>query len=256
MKGKQNMNRYSLILTIFVLCTLRCAGQSNVVYYGTNSNVLDVVFVDTNLSQKAQSAIVADLNICLSEWGKTSELRLRDNEDSVGYLYNADTSPHYPEDIEFPRNIVSNGTASVALQITKELSDAYIKAFAFTNANAKAVKAAYEFVAFVSSTNFPNIPPKRLPDYILDKSRTQKEIIEDAQEIISQLRRQTYYQPSVLGFERIPLGPGIFSNYNLWVRVPEAYLSSYRNEKSWSAFPAIWHRGKWKFCHWPEEYED
>jgi len=237
---------------------MHSAGQSNVVFYGVNANALDVVFADTNLSAKAKSGIVADLNLCLREWGKTSELDLGDYEpDVLGYLYNADTSPHYPEDIEFPRNIVSNGTAGVALQITKELSDAYLKAFAFTNANAKAVKAAYEFVTFVSSTNFPNIPSKDLPNYILIKNETPKEISARAQEIISQLGHQTYYPPSVLGFSRIPLGPkGIFSRSNLWMIVPCSSTRSNSDKKSWSAFPAMWHKGKWKFCHWPEEYED
>ena len=252
------MNRYTIILTACAFCAMHSAGQSNVVFYGVNANALDVVFADTNLSAKAKSGIVADLNLCLREWGKTSELDLGDYEpDVLGYLYNADTSPHYPEDIEFPRNIVSNGTAGVALQITKELSDAYLKAFAFTNANAKAIKAAYEFVTFVSSTNFANIAPKDFPNYALRNDMTHKEMIESAQKIISELRHQAYYPPSVLGFRRIPLGPplGIFSSSNLWVRIPcSSPLSS--DEKSWSAFPAMWHNGKWKFCFWDEEDEE
>ena len=225
-----------VILPVVTLCATACCGQSNVVYYGTNSNALDVVFVDTNLSAKAQSAIVVDLNLCLSEWGKTSQLRLRDKGDSVGYLDIGTRCPHYPRDIEFPRNIVSNGTAGVALQIPQELSDAY------TNA----------FVAFVSSTNFPNVPPKKFPDYYLDNHRTTSEIIEDAQEIISELGHQTYYPPSVLGFMRLSAGPKeIFSNSNLWVRIP--CTDSSGDEKDWGPFPAMWHKGKWKFCFWPEK---
>ena len=239
-----------------MLCASICYAQSNIVYYGTSSNALDVVFVDTNLSQKVQSAIVSDLNLCLSEWGKTAELILWDNDDDddddegfVGDLDIATVSPHYPEDIDFPRHIVSNGTHGVALQIPKELSDAYTNAFAFAAANA--------FVAFISSTNFPNIPSKDLPNYLMDKNETPKEIAARAQAIISQLGRQTYYQPSVLGIERLPLGPkGIFSRSNLWMIVPCSSTRSNSDKKSWSAFHAMWHKGKWKFCHWPEEYED
>ena len=237
---------------------LHCTGQSNVVYYGTNSNALDVVFVDTNLSAKAKSAIVADLNLCLQEWGKTAELFLWDadnkgvDEGIVGQLSVGTRSPHYPRDIEFPENIVSNGTAGVALQIPKDLSDAYTNAFALAKANAKAFAAVNAFVAFVSSTNFANVPPKKLPDYYLDNNRTTSEVVEDAQEIISELGHQTYYPPSVLGFMRLPLGPtGILSNSNLWVRIPCTNSSS--DYKEWEPFPAMWHKGRWKFCFWEEK---
>jgi len=231
------MNRYTIILTLLAFCTLHCAGQSNVVYYGANSNALDVVFVDKNLSAKTKSDIVADLNLCLSEWGKKGEVRLWDDEDTAGYFYVGTSCPHYPDEIEFPENVVSNGTAGIALQIPKELSDAYTKAFA----------------EFVSSTNFANLPPQKLPDYFLHNKETPKEVIARAQEIISELGEQTYYSPSVLGFSRISRGPGIFSNSNLWMLLPESSPLSYSDEKGWGNFPAIWHKGKWKFCFWDED---
>jgi hypothetical protein len=130
------MNTKSVV-SLTILCSAVCFGQSNVVYYGASSNALNVVFVDTNLSKKVQSAIVADLRICLMGWGREGELYLRDKDDSVGYLSFGRRCPHYPSDIKFPKNIVSNGTAGVALQIPKELSDAYTNAFKFAAANAK-----------------------------------------------------------------------------------------------------------------------
>jgi len=241
------MNTKSVIVVTACVISLSCLGQSNVVYYGVNSNALDVVFVDTNLSQKAKSAIVADLRICLQEWGKNSELRLRDNEGFAGYLYNSKTCPHYPEEIEFPDNIVSNGTSGVALQISKDLSDAYTNAFKFAAANTKAFAAANAFVEFVNSPAFLNLPPKDLPNYFLRNDMTPKEIIEDAQELISALRCQTYYPPSVLSFAHTERGP---ARKSLWVRIPESSPSG--NRKEWGYLPAIWHQGKWKFCHWEE----
>ena len=251
MKGTQNMNTKLITQVVFsatmLLHASYCRGQSNVVYYGTSSNALDVVFVDTNLSAKAKSAIVADLNVCLSEWGKEGEVRLWDDEDTAGYFYVGTSCPHYPDDIEFPKDVVDTPNG-IALQIPKELSDAYTNAFAFAAAN--------DFVAFVSSTNFPNIPDKKALDYILRNDMTTSEIVANAQKIISQLRHQTYYPPSVLGFRRIPHGPkGLFSNSNLWMCVPEASQPSYSDQKSWDSFPAIWHKGKWKFCIWDYEGE-
>jgi hypothetical protein len=136
----------TLLLTVFVSTMFRvsyCVGQSNVVFYGANTNAIAVTFVDTNLSASAQASIVTDLHLCLQDWGKKSELDLGAYELGViGYLYNFKSSPHYPETIEFPKNVVSNGTSGLALQITKSLSDAYTNAFAFAAANSNIVAAA------------------------------------------------------------------------------------------------------------------
>ena len=102
-----------------VLCACHCAGQSNVVYYGTNASPISLAFADTNLSESAKSAITADLRVCLSEWGKKSELYMRNKGESIGYLYNFKSSPHYPENITFPREIVPSGAAGLALHIPR-----------------------------------------------------------------------------------------------------------------------------------------
>jgi hypothetical protein len=240
------MNTKSVVFFAMSLCSAYCFGQSNVVYYGANSNALNVVFVDTNLSKKAQTAIIADLRICLMGWGREGELYLRDKDDSVGYLSFGRRCPHYPEDIDFPKNIVSNGTSGVALQIPKELSDAYTNAFKFAAANAKAFAAANAFVKFVSSTNFLNIPPKTLPDYVLERDLTAAEIIANAQETIPALHEWNPYPPSVLGLKYLFVGPGAPAASNLFLRVPCAG----EDKTEWSSFPAIWHEGKWKFCNW------
>ncbi|MCL2105284.1 MAG: hypothetical protein FWH21_09635 [Kiritimatiellaeota bacterium] len=241
--GKRGMNTKSVVFAITAMFSaFHCAGQSNVVYYGANSNALDVVFVDTKLSPKTKSDIVADLRVCLSEWGKAGTLDLGGYEDVAGYLYIGTSCPHYPEDIDFPRNIVSNGTSGIALQIPKDLSDAYKKAFAFAAANA--------FVEFVSSPNFLTLPPKNLPDYLLDSSRTTTQVIADAQGIISDLRLQTFYPPSVLSFFNSEIGP---AKKNLFVGIPCSAPLSYSDRKSWGGFHAIWHKGKWKFIFWEEK---
>ncbi|MCL2104400.1 MAG: hypothetical protein FWH21_05005 [Kiritimatiellaeota bacterium] len=192
---------------------------------------------------------MADLRVCLSEWGKAGILDLGGYEDVAGYLYIGTSCPHYPEDIDFPRNIVSNGTSGIALQIPKDLSDAYKKAFAFAAANAKAFAAANTFVEFVSSPNFLTLPPKNLPDYLLQNDMTPKEIIADAQEIISQLREQTYYPPSVLGFFNSGIGP---AKKNLLTVIPCSNPIP-GDDKEWGGFHAIWHKGKWKFIFWEEK---
>ena len=166
MNIKQTVSLSVLFVSVLLRVTL-CHGQSNVVYYGVNSNAISLAFADVNLSASAKEAITADLRVCLSEWGKKSELYMRNKGESIGYLYNFKSSPHYPENITFPREIVSNGASGLALHIPKALSDAYTNAFAFAAANSNIVAAAYEFVAFVSSTNFPGMSSNALPDYIM-----------------------------------------------------------------------------------------
>lgn len=223
------------------------AGQSNVVFYGTNTNAMGVVFMDTNLSASVKASIVADLQVCSIEWGK-GELRLRNKGDSVGYIDNATRCPHYPENIEFPENVVSNGLGGLALQIPKKLSDAYTNAFAFAVANSNIVAAAYEFVAFVSSTNFYIVTSNQISSYCLYNQAPSLFYQLSFSEITNSVSQQSYYPPSILGFYYSPDGPNAS---DLWVRIPCTY-PSHGSSVSWNFLPAIWHDGKWKFCIWEE----
>jgi hypothetical protein len=236
---------FSLICLGIMTLVLYSAGQSNVVYYGTNSNSLSVAFADTNLSELVKSAITADLRVCLSEWGK-GELRLRIKGDSVGYIDNPTRCPYYPEDIEFPENVVSNGVSGLALYIPKKLIDAYTNAFAFAAANSNIIAAAYEFVAYVSSTNFYTVTSNEIANYILVKNATPDMYLLSFADTTNSLRKQTYYPPSVLGFSYSPSGPIVS---NLWVQIPCSNPVPWEGV-TWGTFPAIWHDNKWKFCIW------
>lgn len=230
----------TIIYTATVLGASLCHTQSNAVYYGANSNALEVVFVDTHLSAANRAAIVTDLNLCLqSAWGKRGDLRLKDNEGFAGYLYFGYRCPHSNK--LFPRDIVATPNGH-ALQISHELSDAYTNAFAFASAHSNIVAAGYAFVAFVSSTNFPNIPASELPHYFLPKNTPGAAIIANAQNTISELCSATYYPPSILGFGYMGRGPGPATT-NLFMGIPSASQFGH-----WRGIPAIWHDGKWKFC--------
>lgn len=243
---------HSHVLSVIAMfCVSCCIGQTNVVFYGTNTNTIAVSFVDTNLSASAKSGIVSDLQLCLHEWGKKTYLSLSlgaDEPGLVGYLERPSVSPHYPENIEFPEG-VTNTPSGLALQIPRSLSDVYTNAFAFAAANSNIVAAAYEFVAFVSSSNFISLSSNALPNYVMQKNVSTNEIIADAQAIISGLRHQTYYMPSILGFKYLEIGP---SATNLWMLVPCSSPLSYSDAKEWSGYPAIWHNGKWRFCIWQD----
>ncbi len=73
MKIKKTVSLPVLFVSVLLLVG-QCHGQGNVVYYGVNSNAINVAFEDANLSASAKEAITADLRVCLSEWGKGTHL--------------------------------------------------------------------------------------------------------------------------------------------------------------------------------------
>jgi hypothetical protein len=234
------------VLITVMLCACHCAGQSNVVYYGTNASPISLAFADTNLSESAKSAITADLRICLSEWGKATQFRLgADDPAFVAHLYNPKLTPHYPETLDFPDDVVSNGASGLALHIPKNLSDAYTNAFAFAAANSNIVAAAYEFVAFVSSTNFLSVTSNQIANYFLFNQATPQLYQLAFHDLTNSVHGSSYYPPSVLGFHYSPEGP---APTNLWLYIPSS--SPVCGYIEWGPVTAIWHDGKWKFSIW------
>jgi len=237
-------------VAVIACCVTVGFGQSNVVYYGTNASSIGVSFVDPNLSASAKQSVIADLQICLNEWGKKTYLSLdlgADEPGLVGYLERPSVSPHYPEGIEFPKG-VTNTSYGLALQIPKKLSDAYTNAFVFAAANSNSVAAAYEFVQFVSSTNFNSVTSSQISNYFLYNQAPPLLYQLGFHSLTNSLRQQSFHLPSILGFYHSPEGPAAT---NLWVIVP-CSEPSYGDSLDWGAFRAIWHDGKWKFSIWEE----
>lgn len=249
-----DMKTKSFILAAFLATTVFYApysiGQSNVVYYGANTNAISISFGDTNLSSSAQTHIVSDLQLCLQEWGKGTQFRLgADDPAFVAHLYNPDITPYYQDGTEFPNDVV-NGPTGYALHIPKTLSDTYTNALVFAAANSNIVASAYEFVAFISSSNFVSISSNAMPNYILYKNPaiTSNVIVELAPQLIADLRCQTYFPPSILGFYYSSKGP---SATNLWMQVPCSIPTGW-GSLGWHGCPVLWHDGKWKFCTWED----
>lgn len=239
--------KISLILSATLIgLALSCQGQGYTLHFSTNT--LGVVFVDQALSDATKSFIVSDMQVCVQVWGADAQLRLREKPESAGYVDFRTTCPSYPEGIEFPETIVTNSLTNLALQIPKSLSDAYTNAIVFASANSNAVNAAYQFVAFVSSTNFASIPSSQMSNYVLFKNVSPNYYVDNFPRILSDLQCQTYYPPSVLGFYYSAKGPAAT---NLWLYVPCSSDAGLGLEwKEWSSLPAVWHDGKWKFSFW------
>ena len=242
----------TLFCGIIATASLTSLAQSNVVFYGAVSNALNVAFADTNLSASAKTGITADLNRCLAGWSAGAQLRTRYKANSVGYLDIASVSPHYPEQMEFPREVVSNVVDGLALYVPKALSDAYTNAFAFAAANSNIVAAAHEFVNFVTSTNFPSMPYAIMPNYIMFKNARGDAVAESnavvnlAPQIMEDIMDASYHRPSILGFYFSSDGPG---ETNLWMLVPTS-MPRGTTPKDWRALTALWHGGRWRFCEW------
>jgi hypothetical protein len=223
-----------------------CAGQGNAVFYGASSNSIGVSFIDANLSPSTRALIVADLQVCLQEWGKQTQFRLGANDPAfVAHLDNPKTCPHYPDELNFPNHVI-NSPNGFALQIPKKLSDAYTNAFTFAAANSNAVTAAHDFVAFVSSSNFfSTVTSNTIHNYILVKEMPRQYYQAEFSGIVEGLFQYLkYYPPSLLGFYCSTNGPG---TNNLYLRLPAKTNPGYGYDE-WDGFPAIWHDNKWKIC--------
>ena len=129
-------------------------------------------------------------------------------DNNGAYLDNPKRCPLYPPGLNFPDNINLVNTNKPALEVPKDLSDAYTNVFAFAAANSNIVAAAYQFASFVASPAFADLPHNEMPNYILEKDAPAAEIIAEAAETIEELGEQTYYPPSLLGF--IYLEPVLF----------------------------------------------
>jgi len=212
--------KYGKLSVVLIFCGIFSGvAQTNVLFYGAESNELSVAFVDTKLSLSDKLAIIADLQICLKEWGTNMSLRLTteaDKPDLIGYLDRASTCPHYPEGIDFPKEIITVGER-LALKISPQLSDVYTNALAFARANAPVLMAANSFVDFVVSTNFDNITSNQLTNYIYMNQAAPKDYYAVYPRIINDIRQQTYYKPSILSFYYSANGP---SEQNLWMLIP------------------------------------
>ena len=172
-----------------ILYASLCYAQGNIVYYGAETNALNVVFADAGLSVSNQTLIVADLNQCLNTgWGREAILYFRNKEDTIGYLFTESGVFYDP----FPRDIVATPNGH-ALHISEEVSDAYTASFAFFATNANITATGYAFVEFLNSTNFPAIPATDWPNYYLSRYKTDAELIALAPHHIPAFARTPYY---------------------------------------------------------------
>ena len=229
-----------LLCIAAILGASLCHAQTNIVYYGANTNALNVVFEDTALSASNQTLIVADLNVCLqSGWGRQAELYLRDKEDTIGYLY-TEESPYYRG---FPRDIVAT-PGGPALHIPQWLSNAYTNSFAFTAAHSNIVAAAYAFVAFAVSPDFANLPGSEVLNYYFAVPARDLSNGND-QKAIADLASYDYEPPSIrsFGYMKSKTDPG--SEWFI-MTIPVSY-SPYGGIMMTRSTPAIWHDERWKF---------
>ncbi len=218
-------------------------GQPYFLQWQTNS--INVAFADEGLSDSLKKSIVADLSLCFQGWAANAEIMLREKGESAGYMDYGTHNPYYRDGVVFPKNIITNSSGGIALQIPKTLSDTYTNAFAFAAANSNIVAAAYEFVAFVSSTNFLSVTSNQIANYFLFNQATPQLYQLAFHDLTNSVHGSSYYPPSVLGFHYSSEGP---APTNLWLYIPSS--SPVCGYIEWGPVTAIWHDGKWKFSIW------
>ena len=150
-------------------CGISINAYSQNLTIGTNT--LNVSFQDSFIDLLQKQLIITDMQKCVNNpWGNRSKLIMfkpwQINSEYTGYV-SMRKSVCYKNDFEFPEDIITNNTGNSYLEITKKLSDAYTNAFEFVNTYSNEVAAAYNFVSFISSSNFvTNVTSNQIHNYL------------------------------------------------------------------------------------------
>ena len=207
------------------------------------TNLFDVVFEATNLAPATQSRIIADINLCRQLWTE-SEICL-DDPGVEPYIYDGDVifKPYFNE-MRVPRDLVTNSTGNHSLLVRKPVSDAYLNAFEFANANSNIISAARAFANTISDTNIVCNTMEELSEYVLISPNADI----DLPEWFASFTALEHSPPSVMSFgymtKEIEAVPGVSSN--LFMRL------QYRSTDNIDQHPCIWHDGKWKLAIWEQ----
>ena len=241
---------------IYILICATSYAQSQTLTLGTNT--LGVSFADVHLTQNHMNKIFTDLKICFnSTWLTNATINKRsENMEFSKYVSYWKDYIWYANGIEFPYNIKTDNSGNMFLHVRKELSDSYTNAFEFANANSNAVVAAYDFVSYVSSSNFVvNVTSNQLHNYIFIKEITDDNMYAQAFDELWPIYfgYPRYYPPSILGFYYSSEGP---EDTNLWVQLPTKLVFPDSSSNSWLPFTALWHDNKWKICTWHNPFAD
>jgi hypothetical protein len=222
-----------------VIISLAASSAAAQVIVGTNS--FDVVFEATNLTPVAQSRIIDDINICRQLWTNSEVcLDISGAEPHIGD-WDVIFKPYF-NDMRVPRNLVTNSTGALSLLVEKQVSDAYLDAFKFADANSNIISAAWTFVNTISNTNIICNTRTELSEYVL--------ISPDTNVILpiwfTSFTELEYSPPSVMSFgyitQELEAMPGVASN--LFMRL------QCRLADNVDQYPCIWHDNKWKFYVW------
>ena len=222
-----------------ILIALAASSAAAKVIVGTNS--FDVVFEANNLAPATQSRIVDDINLCRQLW-TNSVVHLND-QNKVQYIYDGYVigRPYFNE-MRVPRNLVTNATGALSVFVSKPISDAYIEAFEFVDANSNIIAAAATLINALADTNIVLSTVAEVSEYVFVSSDKTIELPTD----FRGFTQSTHSMPSVMAFgyetidSQIPTG----SASNLTMKLQYRYKSSV--DQHW----CIWHDGKWKLGIW------
>lgn len=226
-------------LIIIALTATSAAAQ---IIVGTND--FDIVFEAKDLAPTIQSRIAADINLCRQLWANSEVYIYDDDEDFESFIGDGYVIGRpYFNDMRVPRGLVTNSLGVLSLFVEKQISDAYLKAFEFADANSSIISAANAFVDALSNSNTVCNTTADLREYILFPTDIQL----DAQKEIEGFKSYEYSKPSVMAFGFLNQGPepsaGVSSN--LFMKL------QYRGDEiSIDQLPCIWHNGKWKLYFW------
>ena len=117
-----------------------------------------VKFTDTNLVATVKQRIATDLTIIFSLSPPFEELKAKETDQGIFRL--ADETQFFWDESEHIFLVDKDNKKSI--RVDKPLSDKYLKAFTWIDANSNTVKKAHEFVAILNSPDLLSKPPQVL----------------------------------------------------------------------------------------------
>jgi len=145
-------------ITLLCCIGMSSIGQAQTAQVHIAGNNYPVAFGDTNLSMKVRQRIASDLTTALSHVSSFEETKGGEVEDGIFcinriFIFTLSES----EDV-----LVVDQNNKKSMRVSKVLSDKYLKAFTWVDANSNTVQKAHEFVAMLNSPDLLSKPTQVL----------------------------------------------------------------------------------------------
>ena len=235
-------------IVLFCCISLPFLAQAQTAQVHIAGSDYPVVFTDTNLSAQIQQRMATDLTFVFTFASSFEELK--DSEVETGVFEIGNTLPLFLWENKHIFIVATNNTPSV--RIDNFVSDKYLKAFAWMDANSNTVQKAREFVATLNSPDLLSKPTQELLS--LRHFMPLSSIYENNPPSDAELRAYMADGPALFTYPGFSALCFYFQEIvEVEAEIPLLLLPmvSKTDPSDWTAFPIGFYKGKWGFGNFP-----